>query len=279
MDNIIKKVLSVAILTTFTLLESGCTPAETSSDAFYTEETHENRVYTTEVLPPGNNDGVVFKGILGETLVGIDKFLTLGSDFYIFNDWTYISLSDGISQNSYDNPENFDEYGEYEDFPVQENDFFKMNEGDETGGLVLKEGYTVYCCTPDASYTELDVLSAAFSGELTISGYIYTGGEDDGYITEGTIVFLVDDGEWGGLPYIARNNSSSFGMFGDFTWLAHAPILLLDYDENQNFDFPKPGSIIHVSATIADPRLFMDFSGALGYNPNTATLIDFTTID
>lgn len=282
MDKKISKNFLLIALMAFSLLFSGCTDVGTSSDAATSEETQEiHSTAETDAIESNQPDtedlssesDIVFEGVLGETLFGTESYSILGDGFYIFNDWTYISLSDGLVRNSYDNPEFFNEYGTYEDFPTLANDYFVMNVGDKLGDLTLEQAYTIYQYIPDI-YTKLTVLSADFSGELTLSGYMYIGGGNDGYIDEGTIVFLVDDGEWSGLPYLHNDIENGGCIFNDLSWYAHAATLLL-YTGDSNFNLPEPGSITHVTATIANPSLFKDFWGALGYHSNTAELIDF----
>ncbi len=193
------------------------------------------------------------------------------SRFYVYEDQGYYIPSDG--RVSYKTMLPAEEYkGNDElDRALDRSDFQRIKKGEELRGLTLESAKGVLEVDENGK-THLTRQWLDFSGSITLNGfvYIFAVDEDGGYLGHGDIVFLVDEGEWAGLPFNERYMSlTQWGTDSSFFWAATAPVInlgnLSDYDISSISD--NQGKISEVTVTIGNLSLRNDLND-VGYSHN-----------
>ena len=197
-------ITATVLLLTAALLLGGCSKqTETSltdsdrstsseiSDSNSSSENPDNSESSDSVPEKKKPDGepTILIGLNGEAVYTSE--ITEISDGLSFNDLTpdnlmvkavcdgfvYLKESTGISYNTYENPELFDDYLYIGDTPVNTNEWKRVNVGDTICGLTLKSAKTGFRISDQFDFPEkyFDPTNqyCEFEGEITLTGFLY----------------------------------------------------------------------------------------------------------
>lgn len=192
-----------------------------------------------------------------------------------YNDYTYMTKSNGISCNSVTDLFDEDKNIFNKEIPAHEYDYFKACVGDTFGELTVSKAFTSY---NGKGYNTLfpHDSSVAFSGSLTLTGYITAGGIVEGgleFYKKGEILFFVDAESWGNIPIIIGEFSklpNSCFNFDVFKYGSDIGVFNLgeieEYNEIDISAIPQDGTFAKVKITISDIELRRFYTGSGGYN-------------
>ncbi len=235
--------------------QSDTSPIEESLDTLVTEEQTFVGVCGEKIAVNSGNTGIEY-----------DK------PYYTFDDWTYLSDSNGRALNNVADAECFDGILCINN-PEQIVDLYKVETGESVCGLELINATATYLYNAKQSTGILAAMSAEFTGQKTFSGYIYVSTEYDEYSYEGEVIFLVDDGQWAGMPFVKERSTVWSNSF--FSWCANAPELKLgSVNDYADYELPKAGEFVRVEVTFNKICINSILDSNLGYKPSTAVMID-----
>ncbi len=181
----------------------------------------------------------------------------------IYNNFTYLTKSLGVSYNSFDDTYN-SETGVFDvEVPEQNHEWFKVYPGDKFESLTVKEVSVDYDSYGGKVYD--GDFRVKFSGSLTVTGYINCIIKDGGFVGKGDIIFCVDAETWGDIPIMMRKGISGrlpnvrykaemddFRYSSDIGAIKLGNIYRDDYSDVDLGLIPDDGSYRHVTVKLTD---------------------------
>lgn len=132
----------------------------------------------------------------------------------IYNQFTYLTKSLGVSYNSIDDSFDYENRIFNVEVPEQNHEWFKVYPGDKFESLTVKE------VSVDYDYFEGEVyngdLKVRFSGKVTVTGLIKYDALNVTKSGEGSILLLVDGEAWGDIPILLLKSDIGYLQKADF---------------------------------------------------------------
>lgn len=205
----------------------------------------------------------------GFTSISKEEAIELDIYFARFINYTYMDKSIGISYNSLTDSYDKERKVFDVDVPEQKYERFKIFTGDIFETLTVKEVFIEYQVLNGVAYP--NELSVAFSGDLTITGYITSILETELLYGKGDIVFLPNANTWGDVPIFLNHGNDWLPKVTAIIEEVHyssdiSPVWLGNIDEEYGDididDIPRDSSFKLVEITITNLEMHMHFSGS-----------------